>query len=77
MADLSRLFNALREDKRRFLTAAKGVEFEDRLRVKLDEIGFNRVMKGEININKIVFDELKKTGSGSSESYRDRQSNES
>lgn len=58
MADLSRLFSALQKNKRQFLTVAKGNEFEDRLKVKLDEIGFNRVMKEDIN--KIVFAELKK-----------------
>ena len=58
MADLSRLFNALQKSKQQFLTAAKGSEFEERLRVKLDEIGFNRVMKEDIN--RIAFDELKR-----------------
>lgn len=58
MTDLSRLFRALQKDKRQFLTAAKGSEFEERLKVKLDEIGFNRIMKEDIT--KIVFDELKR-----------------
>ena len=57
MADLSGLFKALKKDKRQFLTAAQGGEFEDRLRLRLDVIGFNRVTKD--HIDKIVLDELK------------------
>ena len=63
MADLSRLFKALQKDKQSFLTAAKGGEFEERLKVKLDEIGFNRITKEDIikkDIIKIGFVELKK-----------------
>ena len=58
MADLSKLFIALQTEKRQFLTAAQGSEFESRLRLKLDTIGFNRVMKEDIN--EITFNELKK-----------------
>ena len=58
MADLSKLFVALQKNKREFLTAAKGSEFEERLKVKLDAIGFNRIMKEDIN--PIAFGELKR-----------------
>ena len=51
MADLSKLFKSLQNNKQDFLRSEKGADFEDRVSNRLHNLGYSRVLKSDISKN--------------------------
>ncbi|MCG8624578.1 MAG: hypothetical protein MJE68_21610 [Proteobacteria bacterium] len=58
MPNLSDLFVNLQNSQAKFLGATSGEEFEDRVKVGLDSLGFNRITRSDLDDN--VFSQIKK-----------------